>query len=193
MRAKALAAITGSALLIGCAAALYVEPSGVPTATLRLENQGPPIFGYEVEALAYEDGASCRGRVRLAPRPLTRGLVQSFQVAAGSEFTLTMRASGGGAARADSCALAGTFRPAAGERYMAIFRVLEGKCDLLFVHQRTAPSGARRYVDDPSYRPRAEPECLSAASAPSSTRARADAPPPLPASDVLPVPHTPPR
>jgi hypothetical protein len=98
--------------------------------------------------------------VRLAPRPLTRGLLQSVQVAAGTEFTVTMRASGGGAARADNCALAGTFRPSAGERYVAIFRVEDKRCDLLFVRQQIAPSGARRYVDERSYRPRREPPCL---------------------------------
>lgn len=180
-------------LLAGCASPLYVEPAGVPTATLRLENQGPQIFGYEVQAFGYADGAACRGRLRLAPRPLTPGIVQSVQVAGGTDFTLTLHAAGGGAARADSCTLAGTFRPSAGERYVAIFRLAAGKCDLLFVHQQTAPGGARRYVHDPSYRVRDEPACLSAASAPSSTRAPADAPRPLPPSDGPPAPRIPPR
>ena len=193
MCAKAPAGALGALLIVACANPLYVEPTGRPTATLRLENQGPPIFGYEVEAFGYEDAASCRGRLRRAAQPLARGAVQRVQIAAGTDFTVTLRASGGGAARADNCTLAGTFTPSAGERYLAIFRLQEGKCDLLFVHQQTAASGARRYVDDPSYRRRGEPPCLLAASAPSSTRGRGDAPPRPPASDVLPAPHIPPR
>jgi hypothetical protein len=182
-----------AALLIGCASALYVEPSGVPTATLRLENQGPPVFGYELEVFAYEDALACRGRVRLAPRPLTPGIAHSVRVAAGIPFAFALRATGGGAARADNCTLAGSFTPRAGERYIAIFRLPQGKCDLLFVHQEAAPGSGRRYVDDATYRPRNAAECLSSASAPSSTRVRADAPPPPPALDALPAPHTPPR
>ncbi|HEY3073929.1 MAG TPA: hypothetical protein VGJ74_02020 [Burkholderiales bacterium] len=139
----------------------YIEPSGVDTASLRIENQGPAIFGYELEAVTYENAAACSGKLRLTnARALPRGVTHTVQVAAGADFTLTLRGSGGGATRTDSCALAGTFTPGAGERYVAIFRADGSKCDLLFLRQQTAPGGARRYGRDASYRPRQEPACL---------------------------------
>jgi hypothetical protein len=155
-----------SVLLIGlttvaCAPAAYLEPVDVDTATLRIENQGPAIFGYQLEADTYENAAACSRRLRLAaPRVLPRGVAHTVHVAAGADFTLTLRGMGGGASRSDSCALAGTFTPAAGERYVAIFRADERKCELLFLRQQTAAGGARRYVREASYRDRHEPACL---------------------------------
>jgi hypothetical protein len=158
MRASTLAiALTAAA----CAPMAYVEPSGIDTATLRIENQSPAIFGYELEADTYQDASACTGRLHVASaRALPRGVAHAVRVAAGADFTLTLRGSGGGASRADSCTVAGTFTPGAGERYMAIFRVGERRCELLFVRQQTAPGGARRYVGDASYRDRHEPACL---------------------------------
>jgi hypothetical protein len=91
---------------------------------------------------------------------LPRGVVHTVRLAADAEFTLTIRGSGGGASRSDSCALAGSFIPAAGERYVVIFRAEERKCELLFVRQQSAPGGARRHVREASYRDRHEPACL---------------------------------
>jgi hypothetical protein len=147
-------------LLVACAPAAYVEPSG-DTATLRIENQGPAIFGYQLEADTYEDAAACSGRLRLASaKALPRGVAHTVKVAADAEFTLTLRGSGGGASRNDSCALAGSFTPSAGERYVALFRAEDKKCELLFVRQQSAAGGARRYVREASYRERREPGCL---------------------------------
>lgn len=158
MRASAVAIVVAA---VACAPAAYVEPSGVDTATLRIENQSPAIFGYELEADTYEDASVCTGRLRLASaRALPRGVAHVVHVAAGADFTLTLRGSGGGAARADSCTVAGTFTPGAGERYAAIFRVAERRCELLFVRQQATPGGARRNVREASYRDRYEPACL---------------------------------
>ena len=49
-------------------------------------------------------------------------------------------------------------RPARGERYAAIFRAEERKCELLLVKQ--SPGGARRYLREASYRERHERACL---------------------------------
>jgi len=158
MRASTLAiALTAAA----CAPMAYVEPSGVDTATLRIENQSPAIFGYQLEADTYKDASACTGKLRVASaQALPRGVAHAVHVAAGTDFTLTLRGSGGGASRADSCTVAGTFTPGAGERYVAIFRVGERRCELLFVHQQSVPGGARRNVREASYRERYEPACL---------------------------------
>lgn len=177
-------------LLAACAPAAYVEPAGGETALLRIENQTAAIFGYEIEADAYQDAASCAGRLRVAdPRALPRGVSHTVHVPAGVEFTLTFRATGGGASGAESCTVAGTFTPAAGERYVAIFRS-ERKCELIFAHQQT--QAGRRYVREPSYRERYEAACLGA-SAPSSIPAPAGVPPLRPGSGEPPVPPLPPR
>jgi len=158
MRASALALILATA---GCAPAAYIEPAELATATLRIEHQGPAIFGYQLEADTYENAAACSGRLRVAsPQALPRGVAHTVRVAADADFTLTLRGSGGGASRAESCTLAGTFRPGAGERYAAIFRVDERRCELLFLRQQATPSGARRYFPEASYRQRHEPACL---------------------------------
>lgn len=178
------------AALAGCESAAYVEPSGADTASLRIENQGPAIFGYELEADTYADPAACRDRLRLAGRrDLPRGAARSVHVAANNDFTLTLRGTGGGASRGDSCTLAATFRPSPGELYVAVFRAERRRCELLLVRQQSAPGGGRRYVDERSYRPRYEPACLASASAPSSVRAPEAAPPPLPASVGPPAPR----
>ena len=187
MRAIALAFIA----LGGCAPLPYVEPAGGETATLRIENQTAAVFGYELEADTYKDAATCAGRLRIADaRALPRGVAHNLRVGAAAEFTLTFRGSGGGASRAESCAVAGTFTPVAGERYVAIFRSGQQKCELVFAHQQ--PGGARRYAREPSYRDRFDAACLGA-SAPSSIPAPASAQPPPPASGVPPAPPLPPR
>ena len=156
MRASALAVV----VIAACATAVYVEPSEGDTATLRIENQGPALFGYELDADTYQDAAACAGRLRVASaKALPRGVAHTVRVAAGTDFTLTLRGAGGGPSRSGSCAVAGTFTPAAGGHYAAMFRVEERKCELLFLRQQTA-SAARRYVREASYRPRAEPNCL---------------------------------
>jgi len=158
MRASALAFAFAT---MACAPMTYIEPPEGDTATLRIENQGPAIFGYELEAFAYENPAACSGRLRLAgAKALPRGVAHNVHVAAGADFTLTLRATGGGASRSDSCALAGTLTPGAGERYIAIFRADERKCELLFLRQQTAAGGPRRYVREASYRERHELACL---------------------------------
>ena len=158
MRAKAMALAFA---VIACAPVAYIEPLEGNTASLRIENQGPAIFGYALEADTYQNAAACSGRLRLAgPEALPRGVAHTVRVAADAEFTLTLKGSGGGASRVDSCTLAGTFTPGAGERYIAIFRAEERKCELLFVRQQAAPGGARRYVREASYRDRYEPACL---------------------------------
>jgi len=158
MRAKAMALAFA---VIACAPVAYIEPLEGDTASLRIENQGPAIFGYALEADTYENAAACSGRLRLAgAKTLQRGVAHTVRVAADGEFTLTLRGSGGGASRTDSCTLAGSFVPGAGEKYIAIFRAEERKCELLFVRQQSAPGGARRYVREASYRDRQEPACL---------------------------------
>ena len=158
MRASVVAAILAAAAA-GCATDNYMEPSGSGTASLRIENQGPPIFGYELAAYAYEDATTCRGRLLIAGA-LKRGVMHRVRVAADAPFTFTLKAAGGGAARGDACTLAGSFVPRAGERYVAVFRAEERKCEVLFVRQQATPSGARRNVDEPTYRPRHESACL---------------------------------
>jgi hypothetical protein len=190
MSLERIGVAVAAAALAACADPAYVEPSGPGTASLRIENQGPPVFGYELEADTYQEPSACRGRLVLASaRTLAHGLPYVVRVVAQAPFTLTLRASGGGPSRGDACVLAGTFTPSAGERYLAIFRAQSGKCELVFVHQQATRGGARRYVDEPSYRPRSEPACLERASAPSSARAPEAAPPPLPGSAVPPAPR----
>ena len=189
MRASTLAIF----LLAACAPAAYREPANVDTATLRIENQGPALFGYELEADTYEDAAACGGRLRVASaKALPRGVAHTVRVAAGTDFTLTIRAAGGGPSRGDSCALAGTFAPTAGEHYAAIFRADERKCELLLLRQQTVATGARRYVREVSYRERYDAACLGA-SAPSSIPAPAGVPQLPPGSGAPPVPPLPPR
>ena len=178
-------------LLAACAPAAYVEPSGGDTAILRIENQTAAIFGYELEADAYQDAAACAGRLRIADaRALPRGVSHSVRVRADAEFTLTFHATGGGASRGEACAVAGTFTPVAGERYVAIFRSGERKCELVFAHQQAG--GGRRYAREPSYRERYDATCLGA-SAPSSIPAPAAAPRLPPGSDAPPIPPLPHR
>lgn len=174
-----------------CAPAAYMEPTGGATATLRIENETAAVFGYELDADTYSDAAACAGRLRIADaRALLRGVPRTVRVAADAEFTLTFRGSGGGASRAESCAVAGTFRPVAGERYVAIFRSNLQKCELVFAHQQSA--GARRYSREASYRERFEAACLGA-SAPSSTPAPAAVQPLPPGSGAPPAPPLPRR
>ena len=118
MRTSALAL---AFVVAGCAPAAYLEPVDVETATLRIENQGPAIFGYQLEADTYENAAACSGRLRVASaRALPRGVAHTVHVVASADFTLTLRGTGGGASRGDACALAGTFTPSAGERYVGL-------------------------------------------------------------------------
>ena len=181
------------ALLAACAPAMYVVPPGTQTASLRIENQSPPIFAYELEADTFQDSGSCSGRLLVAsPRELPQRVPHTVQVASGSAFTLLLRASGGGASRAESCVLAGTFTPLPGEHYVALFRVAERRCELLLLRQQSSPGGGRRYVDEATYRERRDAACLGA-SAPSSIPARAGAPPLPPGSSAPPEPRLPPR
>jgi hypothetical protein len=185
------ASLLAVGLLAACAPAAYVEPTGGDTAILRIENQTSAIFGYELEADTYQDAAACAGRLRLADaRALPRGVSHNVHVRADAQFTLLLRGTGGGASRGDSCVLAGTFTPAAGGRYVAIFRSGERKCELIFAHQQAA--AVRRYVREPSYRERYDAACLGA-SAPSSIPAPAGVPPLPPGSGVPPAPPLPPR
>ena len=178
-------------MLTACAPAAYVEPTGADTAILRIENQTSAVFGYELEADTYQDARACAGRLRLAEaRALPRGVSHNVHVRADADFTLTLRGTGGGASRSDSCALSGTFTPVAGERYVAIFRSGERKCELIFAHQQAA--GGRRYAREPSYRERYDAACLGA-SAPSSIPAPSGVPPPPPGSSAPPTPPLPPR
>src|SRR5438477_10957575 len=102
-------AVITLAFIAGCAPLPYVEPAGGETATLRIENQTAAVFGYELEADTYKDAATCAGRLRIADaRALPRGVAHNVRVGAAAEFTLTFRGSGGGASRAESCAVAGT-------------------------------------------------------------------------------------
>ena len=175
----------------GCSPAAYVEPTAGDSATLRIENQTAAVFGYELEADTYKDAATCAGRLLIADsRALPRGVSHSVRVGAGAEFTFTFRGTGGGASRGESCAVAGTFRPVAGERYVAIFRSGQQKCELVFARQQSG--GARRYAREPSYRERFEAACLGA-SAPSSIPAPAAAQQQPPGSGAPPVPPLPPR
>jgi len=179
------------ALVAGCAPAPYVEPSEVDSAALRIENQTAAVFGYELEADTYKEATTCAGRLVIADtRTLPRGVSRSVRVTAGAEFTLTFRGTGGGASRGESCAVAGTFKPIAGERYVAIFRSGQQKCELVFAHQQSG--SARRYAREPSYRDRHEAACLGA-SAPSSIPAPTTAPPQPPGSGAPPAPRLPPR
>jgi hypothetical protein len=187
MRAAAIALIALSA----CAPLRYVEPADGETATLRIENQTAAVFGYELEADTYKDAATCAGRLLIADaHALPRGVAHSVRVRADAEFTLAFRGTGGGASRAEACAVAGTFKPRAGERYVAIFRSGQQKCDLVFAHQQAVPG--RRYLGEPSYRERYEAACLGA-SAPSSIPAPAAVPQPPPGSGAPPAPPLPPR
>lgn len=188
---KVRASLLAVGLLAACAPAAYLEPTGAGTAILRIENQTSAIFGYELEADTYRDSGACAGRLRLADsRALPRGVSHNVHIRADTEFTLMLRGTGGGASRSDSCALAGTFTPAAGERYVAIFRSDERKCELIFAHQQTA--AGRRYAREPSYRERFDAACLGA-SAPSSIPAPAAVPQLPPGSGAPPVPPLPPR
>src|SRR6185369_7637119 len=109
--------------------------------------------GYELEADTYKDAATCSGRLLIADaRALPRGVSHSVHVRPDAEFTLTFHGSGGGASRTESCAVAGTFKPSAGERYVAIFRSGQQKCELVFAHQQDG--SARRYARESSYRDR---------------------------------------
>ena len=188
---QARASLIALGLVAACAPAAYVEPTGADTAILRIENQTSAIFGYELEADTYRDAGACAGRLRLADsRALPRGVSHNVRVRADSEFTLMLRGTGGGAARNDSCALAGTFTPIAGERYVAIFRSGERKCELVFAHQQSG--GPRRYSREPSYRERYDAACLGA-SAPSSIPVPAGVPLQPPGSGAPPAPPLPPR
>src|SRR5258706_12457050 len=188
---KVRASLVALGLVAGCAPAAYVEPTGDGTAILRIENQTSAVFGYELEADTYRDAGTCAGRLRLADsRALPRGVSHNVHLRADSEFTLMLRGTGGGASRNDACALAGTFTPIAGERYVAIFRSGERKCELVFAHQQA--TGGRRYAREPSYRERYDAPCLGA-SAPSSIPAPAAVQPQLPGSGAPPVPPLPPR
>lgn len=174
-----------------CAPDAYVEPTGGETAILRIENDTAAVFGYELEADTYNDATNCAARLRIADaRALLRGVPRNVRIRADTEFTLTFLGSGGGASRGDSCAVAGTFRPAAGERYVAIFRSNQQKCELVFAHLESGAT--RRYAREPSYRERFEAACLGA-SAPSSIPAPAAVPQPPPVSILPPKPPSPPR
>ena len=188
---KVRASLLAVGLLSACAPAAYVEPTGANSALLRIENQTSAVFGYALEADTYRDAGACAGRLRLADsRALPRGVSHNVRVPADTEFTLALRGTGGGASGSDSCALAGTFTPVAGERYVAIFRSGERKCELIFAHQQAA--GGRRYAREPSYRERFDAQCLGA-TAPSSIPAPAAVPPLPPGSGAPPAPPLPPR
>ena len=188
---KARASLVTVGFIAACAPAAYVEPTSGGTAILRIENQTSAVFGYELEADTYRDAGACAGRLRLADsRALPRGVSHNVLLRADSEFTLMLRGTGGGASRSDACALAGTFTPLVGERYVAIFRSGERKCELIFAHQQAG--GGRRYAREPSYRERFDAACLGA-SAPSSTPAPAAVPQLPPGSSAPPVRPIPPR
>lgn len=148
-----------AAALAACAPAAYVEPTGDDAATLTIENQGPVVFGYELEPAAFLDAPACSGRLRMGQRVASsRGATLRTHVPAGADFTLALRATGGGAAGADACAAAVSFRPLAGGRYLAVFRVEEGKCEVTILRQRALAAGGGRFPE--RQRSRREPACL---------------------------------
>src|SRR2546426_6686042 len=78
MRAKGMALAFA---VIACAPVAYIEPLEGDTASLRIENQGPAIFGYALEADTYENAAACSGRLRLAgAKTLQRGVAHTVRV-----------------------------------------------------------------------------------------------------------------
>ena len=159
MRA-ALAAL----LLAGCARGPYVAPEGPNTARLTVHN----ATGEELPLDTFEDGATCSGRLTLHSGVPSND-TPTVRIPAGELFTLTARGSGAMPSTPDApgliggvkyCTAAVSFRPAAGESYLAVYRLAgSGKC-FLQVGRRTSETYARpTYVIEPSARPRDEPAC----------------------------------
>ncbi len=145
-------------LLSACAQAKYVEPTGDDAATLILENQGPVVFGYQLHAAAFRDPLACAGRQSIGqPVASSRGSTLRTHVLPGADFTLGVRGTGGGAAGGDACAAAVSFRPAPRERYVAVFRLDDGKCELTVLRQRPLAAGGGRVPE--RQLTRREPDC----------------------------------
>lgn len=135
-------------LLAACAPSGYVEPTGEDTALLIIENQGPIVFGYELEAATFRDPVACSDRLRIGEHiASSRGSTQRARIAAGGYFTVQLRGTAGGASGGEACAAATTFRPLAGERYVALFRVEGYKCELLIARQRPLAAGGGRFPE----------------------------------------------
>jgi hypothetical protein len=151
--------IFATLLMTACAPAGYVEPTGDDTALLIIENQGPIVFGYELEAATFRDAVACSGRLRIGEHiASSRGSTQRARISAGGNFTVQLRGTGGGASGGEACAVATTFRPLAGERYTALFRLEERRCELLIVRQRPLAAGGGRFPE--RQLARREPGCL---------------------------------
>lgn len=144
--------LVASLLLCGCARGAYVAPDGPDTARLLVHNGTGEMLPLDT----FEDAGECSGRLALARGGVPAGDVLTVRIAAGEPFTLTAHGSGG----ATYCTAAVTFVPAAGESYLAIFRLGGGKC-FLQVGRRTSERYAAKtaYAVEPSARPRDEPAC----------------------------------
>jgi hypothetical protein len=130
-----------------------VTPEGADTARLTVHN----ATGEKLPLDAFQDGETCSGRLALHDGVPGSDTV-TVRIRAGEPFTLTARGDAGGGFH--YCSAAVTFDPAAGESYLAIYRMGGGKCQLQ-VGRRTSERFAARtaYVIERSARQRAESAC----------------------------------
>jgi len=145
-------AVAAALLLAGCVRSPYVEPEGANTARLTVHNATGEMLPLDT----FEDGAECSGRRALDRGGVPAGDVWTVRIHAAEPFTLAAHGSGG----ATYCTAAVTFVPAAGESYLAIYRLGSGKCSIQ-VGRRTSERYAARtaYVLEASARQRDEPAC----------------------------------
>lgn len=139
--------------LAGCVRSPYVAPEGPNTARLTVHNATEE----ELPLDTFEDGENCSGRLALhGGVPGSDTVI--LRIPAGEPFTLTARGDAGGGFH--YCSAAVTFDPAAGESYLAIYRLGSGKCQLQLGRRTTERFAARpAYALERSARPRPESAC----------------------------------
>jgi hypothetical protein len=142
----------------------YVAPDGPNTARLTVHNGTGEVLPLDT----FEDGERCSGRLALHGGIPGSDTV-TLRITAGEPFTLTARGSGAMPSTPDApgliggvkyCTIALTFDPAAGETYLAIYRVGDGRCHLQLGRRTSERFAAKTtYVVEGSARQRDEAAC----------------------------------
>lgn len=164
IRIRPAASLAALALVAGCAAPLPPPYAYTGENAARLTIQNRSIVG--VTLTAHDDGARCTGGAAIdtaVPNAQTRSLLPkgsavTLSVPPGKEWAVHLvserigELARDGLAQSKQCSVIGSFVPAAGQPYRAVFDMKDGICLFAVYALKAGPGGAQVDEREPSER-----------------------------------------